>query len=81
MAITADILNRTLSIAVEDGMMADGSTPKLKSYNFTGVSPDATLENLYKAGDALGGLMKPTVDGVRLTEKSDLGALGQEVDG
>lgn len=77
MAITADILNRTLSVAVEDGVGADGSTPKLKTYNFTGVSREATLERLYKAGEALGKLMKPTVDGVQLTEKSDLGGLGQ----
>lgn len=71
MAITQEILKRSLSINVEDGVTA-GGLPKTKAHTYSGIKDEATDENLHKAGEALGGLMKKTVQSISLTQKAEL---------
>lgn len=71
MAITQQILKRSLSINIEDGVTAGGA-PKTKARTYSGVKETASDENLHKAGEALGGLMKKTVQSITVTEKVEL---------
>lgn len=71
MAVTEAILKRSLSINVEDGMGASG-TPKTKARTYSGIKSDAAADKLYAAGEALGSLMKKTVQSISLTEKTEL---------
>ena len=71
MAVTKELLKQTLSVNVEDGILASGAV-KIKCVSFTGINPNATDANVYAAGVALGGLMDNDVNSINLTEKSDL---------
>lgn len=71
MAITQQILKRSLSINIDDGVTAAG-TPKTKARTYSGIKETATDENLHKAGEALGGLMKKAVQSITVTEKAEL---------
>ena len=71
MAVTKDLLKKTLSVNVEDGITASGAV-KIKSVSFTGINPNATDANVYAAGVALGSLMNNDVNSINLTEKNDL---------
>lgn len=71
MAVTEEILKRSLSINIEDGMSASGS-PKTKARTYSGIKNDAAADKLYAAGEALGSLMKKTVQSISVTEKTEL---------
>ena len=63
MAIEKSLAKRTLSVNVKDGVNSDGSD-KIKA--------DATVENIFAAGTALGSLMAQEVVDIALTEKATL---------
>lgn len=71
MAVTEEILKRSLSINMEDGMSASGS-PKTKARTYSGIKDDAAADKLYAAGEALDSLMKKTVQSISVTEKTEL---------
>lgn len=71
MAVTEEILKRSLSINIEDGMSASGS-PKTKARTYSGIKDDAAADKLYAAGETLGSLMKKTVQSISVTEKTEL---------
>lgn len=71
MAVTEEILKRSLSINIEDGMSASGS-PKTKARTYSGIKDDAAADKLYAAGEVLGSLMKKTVQSISVTEKTEL---------
>ena len=63
MAIEKSLAKRTLSVNVKDGVNSDG-IDKIKA--------DATVENIFAAGTALGSLMAQEVVDIALTEKATL---------
>ena len=71
MAVTKDLLKKTLSVNVEDGILASGAV-KIKCVSFAGINPNATDANVYAAGVGLGSLMLNDVNSINLTEKFDL---------
>ena len=52
-------------------MSASGS-PKTKARTYSGIKDDAAADKLYAAGEALGSLMKKTVQSISITEKTEL---------
>lgn len=52
-------------------MSASGS-PKTKARTYSGIKSDAAADKLYAAGEALGSLMKKTVQSISVTEKTEL---------
>lgn len=71
MTITQEFLKRSLTLNIENGMTAAG-TPKTKARTYSGIREDATADNIHKAGEALGGLMKNTVQSMNVTEKAEI---------
>lgn len=69
--VTKEVLKRTLSINVEDGVTASGAV-KTKTHNYSGIKAEAADENILAAGNALGGLMATPVQVVVLTDKASL---------
>lgn len=69
--VNKEILKRSLVLSVEDGKNGDGST-KYKNRTFSGIKGDATVDNIFAAGKALGGLLEKDVQGVMLNEKCEL---------
>ena len=52
-------------------MNSDGSD-KIKACNYSKIKADATVENIFAAGTALGSLMAQEVVDIALTEKATL---------
>lgn len=71
MAISQELLRRSLVINVEDGYNADGSV-KTKSRTYSDIKETAPIENLYNAGAALASLMANTMASITLSDKSEL---------
>ena len=71
MAITQELLRRSLVINVEDGVNADGSI-KTKTRTYSDIKESAPVENLYNAANALAGLMANTLSGIMLSDRSEL---------
>lgn len=69
--INKEIMKRSLVLSVADGQNSDGSA-KYKSRTFGGVKGDATVDAIFAAGTALGGLLQNAVQGIMLSEKSEL---------
>ncbi len=71
MAITQELLRRSLVINVEDGYNVDGSV-KTKSRTYSDIKESAGIESLYNAGTALASLMANTMASITLSDKSEL---------
>ncbi len=69
--VSREIVRRTLGISVTDGVDGSGSA-KTKIYSYNGLKNDASDAGLLQAGEALGSLMQPTVQGVRVTEVAEI---------
>ena len=71
MTINKDIIKRSLVIVLEDGVNDDGTT-KYKNRTYSGIKGDATVDDIFKAGKAISGLFKATVNAILLSEKAEL---------
>ena len=71
MTINKDIIKRSLVIVLEDGINDDGTT-KYKNRTYSGIKGDATVDDIFKAGKAVAGLFKATVNAILLSEKAEL---------
>lgn len=71
MPVTEKFLKRSLTLNIEDGVTAAG-TPKTKARTYSGIKEAATADNIHAAGEALGGLMKKTVQSINITEKAEI---------
>lgn len=71
MTINQELIKRTLSVNVEDGVNADG-TIKTKARTFSGIKNEATAEGLHAAGMAMGALMTTNIDSIVITDKNEL---------
>ena len=69
--INKEIMKRSLVLSVADGQNSDGSA-KYKNRTFGGVKGEATVDAIFAAGTALGGLLQNDVQGIMLSEKSEL---------
>lgn len=71
MAIVKNPMSKNLVVNAEAGIAANGSV-KIKAYNFSGVNQEATDENVYAVGVALGGLIQGDTDSIYVVEKAEL---------
>ena len=71
MAVTMDVMRRTLSISISRGQDADGNMVS-KSYVYSNVKPDADPEKLMAVGKALGGLFDNDITGLVVVERANL---------
>lgn len=71
MAINKEIVKRSLVLVIEDGQNDDGTT-KYKNRTYGGIKGDATVDNIFQVGKALGGLHEATVNSILLSEKAEL---------
>ena len=71
MAISQNLLKRSLVINVEDGINADGST-RTKSRTYSEIKEDSTVDNLFAAGNALAGLMATPMVSIMLSDRCEL---------
>ncbi len=73
MAVSEKVLKRALNINVVSGV-DDSGEAKTKARSYNNINPEATLDQLHAAGQALGGLMTEDVDSICYTEKKELNA-------
>lgn len=71
MAINREIVKRSLVLVIEDGVNDDGTT-KYKNRTYSGIKGDATVDNIFQVGKALGGLHEAAVNSIMLSEKAEL---------
>ena len=71
MAVTMNVLKRTLSIGISRGVDADGN-PVSKSYVYSNVKPDAEPAKLMAVGQALGSLFDNEITGLVVVERASL---------
>ena len=71
MAVTMNVLKRTLNVSISRGTDADGN-PVSKSYTYSNVKPDAEPEKLLATGKALGGLFDNDMTGLTVVERASL---------
>ena len=71
MAVTAKVLQRSLNINVVTSMDDEGEV-KTKARSYANLNPEATLDQIHAAGEALGGLMTEDVNSICYTEKKEL---------
>ena len=71
MTVSAKVLKRALNINVVTSV-DDGGEAKTKARSYSNVNPEASLDQLHAAGQALGGLMTEDVNSICYTEKKEL---------
>ncbi|MCQ2363524.1 MAG: DUF1659 domain-containing protein [Acidaminococcaceae bacterium] len=76
-SVEKTLLGRTLTISVNNGVSASGST-KLKNRSFSSINPEATDDDIYNTAKALGGLMTDTVMKVIFSDKNLLQEVEEE---
>lgn len=74
MAVSEKVLKRALNINVVSGV-DDSGEAKTKARSYNNINPEATLDQLHAAGQALGELMTEDVDSICYTEKKELNAV------
>lgn len=68
-SINKVLVNRTITLALQDGTNASGTTV-IKNRTFNCINPEATEEDMHNTATQLGSLMKNTVGSVYFSEKS-----------
>ena len=71
MAVTMNVVKRTLSVGISRGEDADGN-PVTKSYTYSNVKPDAEPAKIMAVGQALGSLFDNDMTGLVVVERSTL---------
>ena len=71
MAVTMNVLKRSLSVSIARGQDANGNA-LTKSYTYSNVKPDAEPDKLMAVGKALGGLFDNEITGLVVVERSSL---------
>ena len=71
MAVTMNVLKRSLSVSIARGQDANGNA-LTKSYTYSNVKPDAEPDKLMAVGKALGGLFDNDMTGLVVVERSSL---------
>ena len=61
----------SLAIELQGGVDKDGN-PTFKKKNFTGIKPDAKLENIYAVAEGIKGLLNAETRDYLLTETSKI---------
>ena len=71
MAVTMNVLKRSLSVSIARGQDANGNA-LTKSYTYSNVKPDADPDKLLATGKALGGLFDNEITGLTVVERATL---------
>ena len=71
MAVTMNVLKRSLSVSIARGEDADGNQVT-KSYTYSNVKPDAEPAKIMAVGRALGSLFDNDITGLVVVERSSL---------
>ena len=71
MAVTMNVLKRSLSVSIARGQDANGNA-LTKSYTYSNVKPDAEPDKLMAVGKALGGLFDNDMTELVVVERSSL---------
>ncbi len=71
MAVTMNVLKRSLSIAIARGTDANGNA-MTKSYTYSNVKPDAEPAKIMAVGKALGGLYDNDITDLVVVERASL---------
>ncbi|MBO6038872.1 MAG: DUF1659 domain-containing protein [Acidaminococcaceae bacterium] len=71
MAVTMNVLKRTLSVAIARGLDAEGNSLS-KWYMYSNVKPDAEPSKIMAVGKALGGLFDNDITGLVVVERAAL---------
>ena len=71
MAVTMNVLKRSLSVSIARGQDANGNA-LTKSYTYSNVKPDAEPDKLMAVGKALGGLFDNEMTELVVVERSSL---------
>ena len=71
MAVTMNVVKRTLNVSISRGEDADGN-PVSKSYTYSNVKPDAEPAKIMAVGKALGGLFDNEITGLTVVERATL---------
>ena len=71
MAVTMNVVKRTLSVGISRGEDADGNQVT-KSYTYSNVKPDAEPAKIVAVGKALGGLFDNDITGLVVVERASL---------
>ena len=71
MAVTMNVVKRTLSVGISRGEDADGNQVT-KSYTYSNVKPEAEDAKLMAVGQALGGLFDNDMTAVVVVERAEL---------
>ena len=71
MAVTMNVVKRTLSVGISRGEDADGNQVT-KSSTYPNVKPDAEPAKIVAVGKALGGLFDNDITGLVVVERASL---------
>jgi hypothetical protein len=71
MAVTMNVLKRSLSVSIARGQDANGNA-LTRSYTYSNVKPDAEPDKLMAVGKALGGLFDNEMTELVVVERSSL---------
>ena len=69
MAVTSTLVNRTLTLALNNGTTVAGNA-KVKNRSFTNINPESDDAALFATANTLAGLMANTLTSVYFNEKS-----------
>lgn len=69
MAIQESIVNRSMSITVEDKASGENKT---KTRTYSGIKAEAQVDKIHSAATAIGGLMEEPLVSVMVTNKVNL---------
>ncbi len=74
MAVQQSINKRTIALVLDAGVDGNGQA-LTKSYSYSGVKTDANPEDVLKVANAIASLYAADLNGVLVTEKSDLASM------